>query len=134
DHPITAHGVAGSLVSAAARGTDDWRAADVADSYGFTWVASRQGDEPWQHLHAVDLTRAASRGKRFWHAEAQGGHLWMQPQVLGRPRDDGRITRAEDVRLWNLTTLCGGARGIIYPRWRPLLDGPLFGAFGPYGM
>jgi beta-galactosidase len=27
-----------------------------------------------------------------------------------------------------------GARGIMYLRWRPLLDGDLFGAFGPYGM
>lgn len=25
-------------------------------------------------------------------------------------------------------------RGILCPRWRPLLDGPLFGAFGAYGM
>ena len=24
--------------------------------------------------------------------------------------------------------------GILYPRWRPLLDGPLFGAFGPFAM
>jgi beta-galactosidase len=27
-----------------------------------------------------------------------------------------------------------GARGILYLRWRPLLDGDLFGAFGPYSM
>jgi beta-galactosidase len=27
-----------------------------------------------------------------------------------------------------------GATGLMYLRWRPLLDGPLFGAFGPYGM
>jgi beta-galactosidase len=28
----------------------------------------------------------------------------------------------------------GGATGILYPRWRPLLDGPLFGAYGAFGM
>jgi beta-galactosidase len=28
----------------------------------------------------------------------------------------------------------GGATGLLFLRWRPLLDGPLFGAFGPYGM
>jgi beta-galactosidase len=134
DSPITAHGVAGSLVSGATNGADDWRSAAEVDSYGCTWVASRQGDAPWQQLHAVDLTRAASRGKDFWHAEAQGGPLWMQPQVTGRPLNDGRVTEAADLRLWNLTSFCGGARGLLYPRFRPLLNGPLFGAFGPYAM
>ncbi|MDE3166552.1 MAG: beta-galactosidase trimerization domain-containing protein, partial [Acidobacteriota bacterium] len=57
-----------------------------------------------------------------------------QPQVINRARDDGRIAEAEDVRLWNLVSCAGGATGILYPRWRPLLDGPLFGAFGAFGM
>ncbi len=39
-----------------------------------------------------------------------------------------------DVRLWNLIDCAGGATGILYPRWRPLLDGPLFGAFAPFAM
>jgi beta-galactosidase len=82
----------------------------------------------------VDVVRAGSRGKPFWHAEAQGGPLWMQPQVIGREREDGRITEPEDIRLWNLISFAGGATGLLYPRWRPLLDGPLFGAFGAYGM
>lgn len=133
-HPVTAHGMAGTIVSAASRGTDDWRAAREASSYGFTWVASRKGDEPWKQFHAVDLVRAAARGKRFWHSEAQGGPLWMQPQVIGRPREDGRIAVAEDVRYWNMVSFMGGATGLLYPRWRPLLDGPLWGAFGAYGM
>jgi beta-galactosidase len=54
--------------------------------------------------------------------------------VLGRPREDGRIPDENDVRLWNLVSCAGGATGILFPRWRPLLDGPLFGAFGPMGM
>jgi beta-galactosidase len=112
----------------------DWRAAEMVDSYGLTWVACRKGDEPWKLWHGVDLTRAAARGKEFWHAEAQGGPLWLQPQVVGRPREDGRIPEPEDLRLWHLTSFAAGARGLLYPRWRPLLDGPLFGAFGPYGM
>jgi beta-galactosidase len=134
DHPVTAHGIAGTLTSLAGSGADDWRAAAEVDSYGFTWVPSRQGDQPWKAYHAVDLARAACRGKSFWHAEAQAGPLWMQPQVHGRPREDGRITQPEDIRLWNMTSFAGGATGILYPRWRPLLDGPLFGAFGAYGM
>ena len=131
---ITAHGVAGTLEGLARAANDEWRSAAQVDIWGFTWVASRKGSEPWKQFHAVDLVRAGSRGKPFWHAEAQAGPLWMQPQVLKRPREDGRITSAEDVRLWNFISMAGGATGILYPRWRPLLDGPLFGAFGPFGM
>ncbi len=134
DHPITAHGVAGTLTSMADHAADDWRAAAEVESYGLTWVACRKGDEPWKQWHAVDLTRAASRGKRFWHSEAQGGPLWMQPQLPGRPRDDGRIPDPQDLRYWHLLSFAGGATGLLYPRWRPLLDGPLFGAFGPYAL
>ena len=134
EHPVTAHGVAGTLTGAAPGGADDWRAAAEVEGYGFTWIASRRGDEPWKQFHAADLVRAACRGKAFWHAEAQGGPLWMQPQVLGRPREDGRIATPEDLRYWHMVSFMAGARGLLYPRWRPLLDGPLFGAFGPYGM
>lgn len=134
DHIIAAHGIASALDQMAPRGADDWKAASEVEIYGMTWVASRKGDEPWKQWHAIDLTRASSRGKPFWHAEAQGGPLWMQPQVAGRPLDDGRITKPEDIRLWNLITFAGGARGFLFTRMRPLLDGPLFGAFGAYGM
>jgi beta-galactosidase len=133
-HLVVAHGVAGTLESLPSAAHDEWRSAREVDTWGFTWVASRKGSEPWKQFHAVDLVRAGARGKPFWHAEAQAGPLWMQPQVTGRAREDGRITEAEDVRLWNLISMAGGATGILYPRWRPLLDGPLFGAFGAFGM
>jgi beta-galactosidase len=58
----------------------------------------------------------------------------MQPQVIGRPIEDGRIPDAEDVRIWNLVSCAAGAKGLLFCRWRPLLDGPLFGAFGPFAM
>ena len=134
EHPVTAHGVAGTLTHMASRGSDEWRAAAEVDSYGFTWAACRKGDEPWKHFHAVDLVRAGSRGKRFWHAEAHGGNLWMQSQIINKPHNEGRIAAPEDIRYWHLTSFMGGATGLLYPRWRPLLDGPLFGAFGPYAM
>ncbi|MCP4405875.1 MAG: beta-galactosidase [bacterium] len=133
-HSITAHGVAAGLTGMAARGADDWRAAFEVEGYGYTWGSSRHGDEPWKQFHAVDLVRASSRGKYFWHAESYGGPLWMQPQVIGKPRDEGRIATVEDVSFWNLVSFMGGATGALYLRWRPLLDGVLFGAFGPYGM
>jgi len=134
DHPIVAHGIAASLDRMASGGADDWRAAAEVEAYGYTWGSSRHGDEPWKQFHAVDMVRAASRGKLFWHAEAYAGPLWMQSNVLGKPRDEGRIAQAEDVRYWDMVSFMCGARGLFYLRWRPLLDGPLFGAFGAYGM
>lgn len=133
-HLIAAHGVAGTLESLPSSAHDEWRSSAEVDTWGFTFIASRKGDEPWKQFQAVDLVRGGSRGKPFWHAEAEAGPLWMQPQVTGRPRDDGRIPDESDVRLWNLVSCAGGATGILYPRWRPLLDGPLFGAFGAFGM
>jgi beta-galactosidase len=133
-HLIMAHGVAGTLESLPSSTHDEWRSSAEVDTWGFTFVASRKGDEPWKQYQAVDLVRGGSRGKPFWHAEAEGGPLWMQPQVIHRPRDDGRIPDETDVRLWNLVSCAGGVTGILYPRLRPLLDGPLFGAFGPFGM
>lgn len=131
---IAAHGV-GSTLTLHERGcADDWKTAECVDVYGLTWVPCRHGNEPWQMLSAIDQTRSASGGKTFWHAEMQGGPLWLQPQVIGRPRSDGRVATAGDVRIWNLMSMACGSRGILNPRFRPLLDGPLFGAFGAYGM
>jgi beta-galactosidase len=133
-HLIAAHGVAGTLESLPSSAHNEWRSSAEVDTWGFTFVASRKGDEPWKQFQAVDLVRGGSRGKPFWHAEAEAGPLWMQPQVIGRQREDGRIPDENDVRLWNMISCAGGATGILYPRWRPLLDGPLFGAFGAFGM
>ena len=133
-HLVVAHGVAGTLESLPSSAHNEWRSSAEVDTWGFTFVASRKGDEPWKQFQAVDLVRGGSRGKPFWHAEAEAGPLWMQPQVTGRPREAGRIPDENDVRLWNLVSCAAGATGILYPRWRPLLDGPLFGAFGAFGM
>jgi beta-galactosidase len=112
----------------------EWRTAAEVDSYGYTWVASRHGNDPWMQFQAVDVVRAGSRGKPFWHAEATGGPLWLQPQVINRPLEDGRSSDDKDVRVWSMVDMAAGATGILFTRWRPLLDGPLFGAFGPMGM
>jgi beta-galactosidase len=131
---ISAHGTAQSLDNMAMGGSDDWLAAQPVELYGYTFVPTRKGSAPYKSFCAGDITRAGARGKTFWHAEAQGGPLWLQPQLTGRPLSDGRVTLPEDIRLWNFISMACGARGILFPRWRPLLDGPLFGAFGPYGM
>lgn len=134
DCAMTAHGLAATFTIMPGSAADDWRAAAEVESYGVTWGSSRHGDEPWKQMHAMDLIRASSRGKPFWHAEAYGGPLWLAPQVLNKPRDEGRIASPEDIRYWSLVSFMAGATGMMYLRWRPLLDGPLFGAFGPYGL
>lgn len=131
---IISHGIAGTITALAGHGCNDWRAAEQVEIYGYTWIAARKGNQPWRNFYAGDLVRGAARGKPFWHAERQGGPLWMQPQVLGRAKDDARVATPEDIRLWSLASFAAGARGMMNLRYRPLLDGPLFGAFGAYGM
>jgi len=134
DNLIAAHGISGAIPIMASNGCDDWLAASKVEVYGFTWIQARKGNQAWKSWYGVDIVRAASRGKPFWHAERQGGPLWLQPQVIGRDKEDGRVAEPEDIRLWSMMSLAGGARGVLNLRWRPLLDGPLFGAFGSYGM
>ncbi len=134
DCVIAAHGVGGAIPDMASRGADDWLAASKVEIYGLTWVPGRRGFKPWQNFFGPDLTRAAARGKEWWHAERPGGPLWLQPQVLGRDKDDARVMEPEDIRLLTMTSFAAGARGVLNLRYRPLLDGPLFGAFGSYGM
>lgn len=131
---IAAHGVGGAIPNMASNGSDDWLAASKVELYGLTWVPGRRGFKPWQNFFGPDLTRAAARGKKWWHAERPGGPLWMQPQVLGRDKEDARVMEPEDIRLLTMTSFAAGATGVLNLRYRPLLDGPLFGAFGSYGM
>jgi beta-galactosidase len=131
---IAAHGLGGAISNMAAGGSDDWLAASKVELYGLTWVPSRRGFKPWQNFFGPDITRAAARGKKWWHAERPGGPLWLQPQVLGRDKEDGRVMDPEDVRTLTMTSFAAGATGVMNLRYRPLLDGPLFGAFGSYGM
>ena len=131
---IVAHGTAATVDRQALSCYNEWAAAENVQIYGLTYVPCRHTAAPWKFFGAVDMTRAGAGEKKFWHAEMQGGPLWLQPQVLGRPKSDGRIPTEQDIRLYNLTSIACGSRGILYPRMRPLLNGPLFGAFGPYAM
>ncbi len=133
-HQIATHGVAGTLEDLPSASHNEWRSAAEVDIYGLTWVASQEGDDPWRQYQAMDLVRGGSRGKPFWHAEAEAGPPPMKAEKPGLELKYRRSPDPEDVRFWNLVSCTCGARGILYPRWRPLLDGPLFGAFGPFAM
>lgn len=131
---ITMHGLGYSIELLPSVSANDWRAAAEVDSYGLTWVNARKGNEPWKQFHAIDMVRAASRGKPFWHSEMQGGPLWLASEVANRPLEDARKPDEKDIRVWNLVSMSAGVSGVLYLRYRPLLDGPLFGAFGPFAM
>ncbi|HEY1985232.1 MAG TPA: alpha-amylase family protein [Terracidiphilus sp.] len=133
-HRVTAHGVAETVENLPSQSHNEWLSAKRVDIYGFTWIASQYGDEPWRQYSAADIVRAGSRGKPFWHAEAEAGPPPISPERPGMDPKYRRNPTPDDVRLWNLVSCACGARGILYPRWRPLLDGPLFGAFGAFAM
>lgn len=130
DHPVTAHAKAYALSRRGISTNDAFAGAPITELYGFTWAATGQGFDAWKHLHAVDLIRAAADGKDFWHAEATGGPRWTS----GQPRDNGKVTSVAQLRMQNLLSFAGGAQGLLNPRWRPLLNGPLWGAYGFYGL
>ncbi len=130
DHPITTHGKMHSFTHMPTSVNNAWKAAAIGEGFGFTWGAHKKGKAPYQQFHAVDLARSAAGGKPFWHAEAIGGPTWTSK----RDRDDGKVVTPEDILLWNMVSFAGGAQGILNPRWRPLLNGVLWGAYGYYGM
>ena len=100
-HKVTAHST-GALTEI------EWRTADDVDSYGYTWVASRHTNDPWQQFHAVDLVRAASKGKPFWHAEATGGPAFATCVGLLHFALSERAETPRPVRL-----LAGGSPGLF---------------------
>lgn len=114
--------------------TDHWMFAEDVDLYGFTYVACRHTNASWKAWFYTDITRAAACGKPFWHAEAQGGPLWLQPQGPGRRPEDGRVATAENVRIWTMISMAGGSKGMLFVRWRGLLDPPLWDAFGLHNL
>src|SRR5436309_10295646 len=64
-HMVVAHGVAGTLESLPSSAHHEWRSAAEVDTWGFTFVASRKGDEPWKQFRiegkAVLACRSPSR-------------------------------------------------------------------------
>ena len=128
---IAAHGNAKTHCDAAPACGDDWQAAKQVELFGYTFWYGNDCDP----VFGGDMTRSASAGREFWRAEAVGDSDW-----LARRPGDERAARQDimhdpaNIRLDCMISLMVGARGFMNPRWRPLLDGPFFGAFGWYDM
>ena len=127
-HPVLAHGNAKSYQDIAPACGDDWRAGELVDIFGYTyWYANRA-----HTLLASDMIRSASRGKTFWRAEAIGGPEWIDRRIERREPEKDEMAEPENIRLDALISLMAGSRSYQNPRWRSLLDGQLFGAYGWY--
>lgn len=134
DHPITAHGVNDAGLRRLVDGGDDpWRAAALVDGFGYTGGSSHTLGDDWRgHRWCfADLHRGASDGKPFWAAELSAGPIWRDWR--GQQRGS-RVPDGADLEVASMVTMAAGARGILSNRWRPLLDGPLFGACAYYDM
>ncbi len=130
-HIISAHGNAKTHCDAAPACGDDWRAGELVDLFGYTFFYGNDCDP----VFAGDMIRSAARGREFWRAEAVGDSDWLDRRIGDKTaiRQDA-MHDPQNIRLDCLISLMTGARGFMNPRWRPLLDGPLFGGFGWYDM
>jgi beta-galactosidase len=130
-NPITSHGNGKSFADMTRCAGDDYRAADVVDSFGYThWWANR-----CSVLLCTDMIRCASDGKAFWRAEAVCDREWNGRDVGPRHMvEKDRMHDPANIRLDCVLSWTGGATAYQNPRWRPLLDGPMFGAYAFYGL
>lgn len=140
---IAAHGVADfSLDKLADQAHNAWLSAKQTSIYGYSRGAIGYSDiqkgncglsRTWPLWSNADMTRAGAAGKPFWCAEMSAGFGWSETQTSTVNRI-GRTPDENEVRLTFLLAMAAGARGIFTTRWRPLLNGPLFGCLGLYEM
>jgi beta-galactosidase len=125
---IVAHGNARTHADASVCVGDDFRAAENADVFGYThYFGTRQSA-----LLSGDIIRGAARGKEFWRAEAVGGSQWCNRR-LGHPAPEmDELDDPAKIRFDALVSMACGALAYQNPRWRSLLVGPLFSAYGWY--
>lgn len=130
NHLVIAHGNSRSWADIAPCAGDDFRAAKEVELFGYTHYVGQGGTQ----LLAVDTTRGAADGKAFWRAEAVGHSKWNLRRLgVPNPARDW-MSDPDNIRFDALISMVGGASAYQNPRWRPLLDGPLFGSYGWYGM
>lgn len=128
---IAAHGNGKTHCDAAPACGDDWRAGELVDIFGYTFWYGNDCDP----VFGGDMTRSAARGKEFWRAEAIGDSDWLSRKPgAGHSVHQDVMHDPANIRLDCMISCMIGARAFMNPRWRPLLDGPFFGAFGWYGM
>ncbi len=131
-HAITSHAAVPALFTSPTDGygaPDDWKMAQVADSYG-TSIYPRHSQStrpwPWQQLAAaLDFERSVGRsyGKGFWIGELQAGQGVTAMRIADPVRGD-------DLNYWMWKTVAHGARQIAIYAWYPMSSGFESGGYG----
>jgi len=134
---ITSHGICGTLGLLPTHLNPDWGMAELVEQWGASSFPGYSSPLSWA-MARVDLTRSNVRptpGKKFWQTELQGGRC--NGLVNAENPDSLRwepITRPGHYRLWNWTSLAGGAKGLMYWQWRNEILGPESPGFGVVGL
>ncbi len=104
---------------------DEFSLAREVDVFGLSsfpkWLQGK--GHPFTHLAHNEVIAEASRGKRFYQVELQGGG--GKAGFLG-----GEVPTARDVRIWNYNTAAAGGKGVLYWQYAPEpagLESPGFG-------
>lgn len=104
---------------------DEFSLAKEVDVFGLSsfpkWLQGK--DHPFVHLAHNEAVAEASRGKRFYQVELQGGG--GKAGLLG-----GEVPTAGDVAVWNYNTIAAGGKGVLYWQYAPEpagLESPGFG-------
>ncbi len=104
---------------------DEFSLAKEVDVFGLSsfpkWLQGK--DHPFVHLAHNEVVAEASRGKRFYQVELQGGG--GKAGFLG-----GEVPTAGDVAVWNYNTAAAGGKGVLYWQYAPEpagLESPGFG-------
>jgi len=104
---------------------DEFSLAKEVDVFGLTsfpkWLQGK--NHPFVQLAHNEVVAEASRGKRFYQVELQGGG--GKAGFLG-----GEVPTGGDITVWNYNTIAAGGKGVLYWQYAPEpagLESPGFG-------
>jgi len=104
---------------------DEFSLAKEVDIFGLSgfpkWLQGK--NHPFVHLAHNEVVAEASRGKRFYQVELQGGG--GKAGLLG-----GEVPTGGDMTIWNYNTIAAGGKGVLYWQYAPEpagLESPGFG-------
>lgn len=106
-------------------GMDDWRLAQLPDTWGGSSFYRRWPDAGY--FLNNDVLYSCAKGKEFWLSEVQGG-----PPGGGLNRPGGTDNSRGDYtpehfEMWTLMPVAQGAKGFMYWQFRPERKGPEIG-------
>lgn len=124
DKPVIAHAWGGGAVTCANLGSmafDDWKNAEVFDSWGYSAFPRFASDCASLGLGS-EATRCAANGKDYWQSELTAGLVGTGLEVKGRIDD-------ETFDKFNLESIRHGAKGLLYWQYRKERFGAEWGGF-----